>query len=473
MPRASLFSFEYFTEILSSPLVKPLAQRLHPSAVTAALKGVFDDVSREFRGVVNEQRLPDVATLVDKVVERLRKALEDSEPLAIDARGRLFPNQLERLADVALHERVWVAAEPRTELSARQEERLRKSVPAKLARLAGSDSALVFPNVEAARVALLQRLYESDRELLVARRDMFERENRERLEDSLRIFPHLRRVEIGAGSAVDLTDYEEGATQETGLVWRSVDRASSEGRFVDSETIAKLKGTKGRDFLIVEDVEFAPIVDLDKYFYSSTPTVGKRLKSGADIVLCDGAQLIGGPNCGLLFGPKEALDALKTTAACRLAVVDRTTLAALSKTLELYETPDLAFASIPALKILTASIANLENRAKRLAEILETFPQVQIARVVEGRSILCVNALFGAFPTRLVELRPRAVSPAELAALLEKGAPRLLARWTRDSLFLDMRTLPPELDLVVAEIFEKLDLPREENAAAKNNNVPS
>ena len=84
-----------------------------------------------------------------------------------------------------------------------------------------------------------------------------------------------------------------------------------------------------------------------------------------------------------------------------------------------------------------------------------------------------VNALFGAFPTRLVELRPRAVSPAELAALLEKGAPRLLARWTRDSLFLDMRTLPPELDLVVAEIFEKLDLPREENAAAKNNNVPS
>ena len=78
MPRASLFSFEYFTEILSSPLVKPLAQRLHPSAVTAALKGVFDDVSREFRGVVNEQRLPDVATLVDKVVERLRKALEDS-----------------------------------------------------------------------------------------------------------------------------------------------------------------------------------------------------------------------------------------------------------------------------------------------------------------------------------------------------------------------------------------------------------
>ena len=130
MPRASLFSFEYFTEILSSPLVKPFAQRLHPSAVTAALKGVFDDVSREFRGVVNEQRLPDVATLVDKVVERLRKALEDSEPLAIDARGRLFPNKIERLADVALHERVWVAAEPRTELSARQEERLRKSVPA-------------------------------------------------------------------------------------------------------------------------------------------------------------------------------------------------------------------------------------------------------------------------------------------------------------------------------------------------------
>ena len=43
----SSFSFAFLTEILSSPKVKPLAQRLHPSAVLGVMKNTFDDVSQE------------------------------------------------------------------------------------------------------------------------------------------------------------------------------------------------------------------------------------------------------------------------------------------------------------------------------------------------------------------------------------------------------------------------------------------
>jgi len=39
---------------------------------------------------------------------------------------------------------------------------------------------------------------------------------------------------------------------------------------------------------------------------------------------------------------------------------------------------------------------------------------------------------------------------------LEASSPRLLARWTRDALTLDLKTVAPERDLVVAEIFEKI-----------------
>ncbi|MBQ6828946.1 MAG: hypothetical protein IJO46_13125 [Thermoguttaceae bacterium] len=113
---------------------------------------------------------------------------------------------------------------------------------------------------------------------------------------------------------------------------------------------------------------------------------------------------------------------------------------------------------------MSTSVANLENRAKRLAALLETAPCVASVRIVSGRSPLCANATFGSSPTWLVEVRPKGRAPAELALLLEASSPRLLARWTRDALTLDLKTVAPERDLVVAEIFEKI-VPAEQRGA--------
>lgn len=465
MAKFSPFPVEYFAEILSSPLVKPLAQRLHPSTVLAILRGVFDDVSAELRYVVSEQKLPDVNLLVDKVVARLTDALDVSEPLVIDARGRLFPNSIERLAETALEEGVWVAAEPRSETTERQDKQRRKTLRSKLARLGGAESALVFPSAELARLAILRELNESRKGLVVARRDLCERENGERLERLFDAFPRLKRREIGACNAVDYADYDRACSERTGLVWRARLRRIPEGRETDVDELVKLRAERGLEFLILEDVEFAPLVNLSQYFVVSIPSVSDRLKSGADLVLCDGAQLVGGPNCGLLFGPKRALERLEATRDRFLCGLDRVALAALAKTIDLYDAPEKALATIPALRSLTASAANLESRAKRLAAILETFAPVRSARAVEGNSLLCSNASFGTFPTRLVELKLRDASPAEFAATLEKHSPRLLVRWTRDSILLDLRGILPEQDPVVVEIFEKLDRSKSEPAA--------
>ena len=437
MAKYSFFPLEYLTEILSSPLVKPFAQRLHPSTVMAVLKGVFNDVSAEARYAVSEQKLPDLNMLVDKVVARLTAALDISEPLVVDARGRLFPNSIERLADVALQEGIWTAAEPQSEYTRRQDRQREKTLLARLARLGGSEAALVFPSEETAKVAVLQYLHSSGKELVVARRDLYERENGERLERAFDVFPHQRRIEIGACNAVDYEDYDRACTSNTGLVWRSYCRRDPEGRFILDSDLVRLRAAQDRSFLILADVEFAPLVDLSSYFDVTVPSVSDRIKNGADLVVCDGAQLVGGPNCGLLFGSKNALEKIKT--------------------------PETALATIPALRALTASLANLESRAKRLAAILETSDLVEQARVVEGRSALCANASFGAFPTRLVELRPRDASPAELAVTLEKKSPKLLVRWTRDAVLLDLRTFPAEQDIVVAELFERQARPSDES----------
>ena len=76
----------------------------------------------------------------------------------------------------------------------------------------------------------------------------------------------------------------------------------------------------------------------------------------------------------------------------KYAKASRVGIAALSKTIALYDDRDAALEAIPALRMLSTTEANLESRAKRLAKILETYETVQYARVVEGRAVLCASS---------------------------------------------------------------------------------
>ncbi len=459
MNKSSSFSYAFLTEILSSPKIKPLARRLHPSAVLGVLKNAFDDVSQELWSAASEQRRPNVNELIERIVDRLRELVGISEPLVVDARGRLFPNDYPRLASAALEEGAWTLTEPQTEYSRRQELQREKETRAKLARLGGAESAAVFANCESARLAILHALTLSGRGLVVARRDMYERENGERLEESFDAFPTLVRREIGACNSATIGDYDRACDASTGLVWRSFGRWLPRGRRPSDRDVAKLKNTNGRSFLLLGEIEFAPLIDLNEFFDSAIPTVSERLKSGFDLVLCSGAQLIGGPSVGLLFGSRAAVAAATSSPLGKYSKASRVGLAALLKTLALYDNRENALESIPVLRALSTSDANLLSRAKRLAQILETRDCVQYARAVEGRAILCPDVSFGTSPSRVVEVKPRGFSAAELAAKFEKTSPKLLVRWTKDALLIDMKTLPPEQDVVVDELFEKIDHP--------------
>ncbi len=454
MLKSTPFSFSFLTEILASPSVKPWASRLHPSAVLAVVKGVLNDVSQEAFSAASEWRRPDLAELIEKIVGRLASLGEDAEPLVVDARGRVFADDFERLAPEATAEAAWVLSEPRTEFSERKDAAREKETVARLCQTTGAEAAAIFANVTTARIAVLETLAPDD-ELVVARRDLYERDGGERLETSLDFFPIARR-EIGACNAVDPGDYAAVCGPKTALVWTTRGRWATGGRRVDVAELVKLRAAEKLNFAILGEFEFAPILDLSEFFDAALPTVGERLKSGYDLVLCDGAQLIGGPSCGLIFGSRSKIDAVLRTRTAKATKLGRVESAALAKTLELYRERDAALASIPALRILSTSVANLENRAKRLAALLETAPCVASVRTVSGRSPLCANATFGSSPTWLVEVRPQGRAPAELALLLEASSPRLLARWTRDALTLDLKTVAPERDLVVAEVFEKI-----------------
>ena len=194
------------------------------------------------------------------------------------------------------------------------------------------------------------------------------------------------------------------------------------------------------------------------------PTARDSLEAGADLVMCSGDKLLGGPQSGLLLGARALVDGCRTHPLARALRLDKLLLAALEATLRLH----LAGrgAEVPALAALGATVEALEARAVRLLFLLHA--RGLACRVVasEGRvgggSLPLVKLVSRAVSldpppgiaasALAAELRrgclalPRGVSPETGQALARRGfgEPRLpvLARVHDGAVLLDVRCVP-------------------------------
>ena len=99
------------------------------------------------------------------------------------------------------------------------------------------------------------------------------------------------------------------------------------------------------------------------------PTAAQGLADGADLVLFSGDKLLGGPQCGIMVGRREAIGRIETDPLMRALRVDKMTLAALEATLRLAMDPEHAVERIPLWTMIAAPLPLLRARAERLAEI--------------------------------------------------------------------------------------------------------
>jgi L-seryl-tRNA(Ser) seleniumtransferase len=118
--------------------------------------------------------------------------------------------------------------------------------------------------------------------------------------------------------------------------------------------------------------------------------------------------------------------------------IDKLSLAALEATLALYRDPELARRELPVLAMLTAPEAELERRARALAEATGGELVASTARV--GGGALPLLELPG--PAVALEGGPAGVEA--LAAALRRGDPAVIGRIQHDRLLLDPRTLTDE-----------------------------
>ena len=198
------------------------------------------------------------------------------------------------------------------------------------------------------------------------------------------------------------------------------------------------------------------VVDLAQFGVAGEPTVSDCLESGADLVTFSGDKLLGGPQAGLVVGRRETVAVLARHPVARVVRPDKLTLAALAATLSAWQTG--AWRRMPVYAAAAASADELERRGEAIrARLHGDRLDVEIVEAL---------ALFGGgtspekrFDSRALAVARTGTSADSLAKELRENEVPIVGRVEDGRLLLDLRSIAPEEDLIVAAALERLGGP--------------
>jgi L-seryl-tRNA(Ser) seleniumtransferase len=264
-----------------------------------------------------------------------------------------------------------------------------------------------------------------------------------------------RLREVGTTNRTRLADYKAAIGPDTAALLRVHPSNYRIVGFTESVSIDALAGlAKEHGLWTIDDLGSGALAAGLLPVEHDEPTFAASMAAGADVVLASGDKLLGGPQCGIIAGRREAVQRVKSDPLMRALRVDKLTLAALEATLRLALNAAVVGKQIPLWNFLSIPLVTLEIRAKRVAESLRAVGLNATTEV--GESYLGGgSAPARPLPTFVVRVsRPFPVSiPGEAiwAASLRVGVPSVVPRVQGGALLFDLRAIPAHEDSVLCE----------------------
>jgi L-seryl-tRNA(Ser) seleniumtransferase len=142
----------------------------------------------------------------------------------------------------------------------------------------------------------------------------------------------------------------------------------------------------------------------------------------------------------------------------RIVRVGKLTLAAMEATLRLFLDETVARAEVPALRMMARERADIEQEARRIAEVVRAGANDATVEVVEGTSEAGSGSLPGhGIPTVLVAVAAPRAEATELARRLRRRQPPVFTRVPQGRVLVDPRTLlAGEAELVMEALIDVL-----------------
>ncbi len=256
-----------------------------------------------------------------------------------------------------------------------------------------------------------------------------------------------RVVGVGSTNRTHLGDYEAalapgpgGGPGASAILWVHLSNFEQRGYVAEVELPKLAALARARGVPLVADVGSG---SLGGNLPAREPTVAQYLEWGADVVLASGDKLLGGPQAGLVAGATLWVDRIRRHPMARALRPDKTTIAALHATALAHAAAEPAPA-LPLHTMVAATTDALRRRGWALAERLG----------LDARSVVDVEATIGggSLPGEgiaSVALRLPGRATVLLRAL-RQGEPPVFGRVEADAVLLDLRTVHPGDDDVLA-----------------------
>lgn len=306
-----------------------------------------------------------------------------------------------------------------------------------LSSLTGAEDGIAVNNGAAALVLALAALA-SGRQVVVSRGELVEIGGSFRLPDIM-ASAGVRLLEVGTTNRTRPQDYEAG--DDVALLLKVHPSNYEVSGFVAAPGVDELAAVaRRRGVPLLHDIGSGLLKPSGLAELAAEPDATTSLAAGADLVVCSGDKLLGGPQAGLLLGTSEAVQRCARSPLARALRLDKVRLAGLVATLDAHARG--ATDELPVWAAINADIDALTQRAQQLAGAVG-------GAVTQGTTLFGGGSAPGrgvASPVIAIEVP----NPDTIAAALRAGDPPIVVRVADAAVWIDLRTVDPRDDELVS-----------------------
>jgi len=312
-------------------------------------------------------------------------------------------------------------------------------------------AGFIVVNNNAAAIMLALRALARNKEVVISRGELVEIGGSFRVPDILAASGCKLR-EVGTTNKTRVSDYADAIGPRTGAILKVHTSNFKIVGFTDQPKIAslvRLARKSGKPLIV--DWGSGDLVGLGPLGIHDEIPVREILAAGADLVTFSGDKLLGGPQAGFAVGQPELIAKLRKDPLARVCRLDRLLTAAVHATLTSY-VRGTAFADVPTLRMLALPAAAIGRRAERVCKTVA-------AKIGTGARLEVIDGISktgggsspsGERPTRLLAVSAPTGDAGRIEQGLRRGDPPLIGRLQGGKLLLDLRTVLPGQDKIVA-----------------------
>ncbi len=431
-----------------------LIQRFSRREVVQTFQELMEELREEIRqGRLGADEIPKrVRNIMQAVRHRLHERARPSLRRVVNATGILLLTNAGRapLAEPvfeAMREPVCRYSNLEYDLTLGRRGHRDIHVEGRLRRLLGCEAATVVNNAAAALVLILNTLARN-RDVLVSRGELIEIGGSFRLPEIMQAGGAFLK-EVGTTNRTRTADFADAVDENTAVILRVHPSNYRIVGFTESPPLAELVEMAHRRRLpLVYDVGSGLLFPDAHSALREEPAISDCLAQGVDLVCSSGDKLLGGPQAGLIVGRHDLVEKIRRNPLMRAMRVDKMVYAALDATLLQYAAGRHR-SVLPVWSMLQISDEEIRRRVEAVQQ--RCSGGNLIVEIEPGYSYLGGGSAPGeGIPTWLLALQSTRLSARSIEEALRRHTPPILTRIEKERVLLDLRTVFPDEDEILA-----------------------